>query len=69
MLANLAAEIARNKITRHDIARVLGTTYNTVSLKINGHYEFTVTEAQKIQKAFFPDLTIEYLFERQTEVV
>jgi len=69
MLANLAAEMTRNKITRYDIAKLLGNTYNTVSLKINGHYEFTVTEAQKIQKTYFPDLTMEYLFERQTEVV
>ena len=69
MLANLVAEMARNKITRYDIAKLLGNTYNTVSLKINGHYEFTVTEAQKIQKTYFPDLTMEYLFERQTEVV
>ncbi len=69
MLANLVAEMARNKITRYDIAKLLGNTYNTVSLKINGHYEFTVIEAQKIQKTYFPKLTMEYLFERQTEVV
>ncbi|HZK37426.1 MAG TPA: XRE family transcriptional regulator [Clostridia bacterium] len=69
MLANLAAEMTRNKVSRYDIAKLLGNTYNTVSLKINGHYEFTVAEAQKIQKTFFPHLTMEYLFERQEGAV
>lgn len=62
MLSNLVAEMARYKITRYQIADVLGLSYGTVSQKINGSYEFTVGEAKKIQEEFFPELSIEYLF-------
>lgn len=65
MLSNLVAEIARNKVSRYKIAEVLEVSYGTVNQKINGNYEFSVGEAKKIQEKFFPDLTIEYLFDKE----
>ena len=65
MLKNLVAEMARRQVTRRDIARTLGISYGTVIVKIKGSYDFTVSEAQKIRDAYFPDLTIEYLFAKE----
>lgn len=67
MLKNLLAEMIRKDVTRQQIADLLNLSYNTVSTKLNGHYEFSVEEARKIKSVFFPDLTIEYLFSKDEE--
>lgn len=65
MLHNLVAEMARKSITRYDLAELLGISYGTAVLKVNGNYEFSVAEAKKIKEVFFPDLSIEYLFSKE----
>ena len=65
MLHNLKAEMARHGITNSDIQRLLGCTERTVTNKITGRTAFFVWEAIRIRAAFFPALSIEYLFENE----
>ena len=62
MLCNLKAEMARKQIMSKDLANLLGINPTTISAKINSRSEFTFEEAQKIQRGFFPDLELQYLF-------
>ncbi len=63
MYKNLEAEFRRKDITRADVASALGINIATVSNKLNKPGRLKLGEAQAIKSAFFPDLTIEYLFE------
>lgn len=56
--------MARNNVRPKDIAELLKVRHATVYDKINGHYDFTFSEALKIKRHFFSDYDIEYLFER-----
>lgn len=67
MLRNLKAEMARQNITGQDIALFLKVREATVYDKINGRYDFKFTEALAIKRHFFPNCSLEYLFDR-TEV-
>ena len=62
MLWNLKAEMARRSVKCIDLASLLGVRPATISLKISCKSQFTFDEAQKIQKGFFPDLDLQYLF-------
>lgn len=62
MLHNLEAEMAREQVKKIDIARLLNLSPRSVYGKIAGESKFTTSEALKIQKTYFPELTIEYLF-------
>jgi len=64
MYRNLEAELVRNGLNRSDLAECLEVSYGTISAKMNGKYEFTLSEAIKIKNKFFSDLSIEYLFEK-----
>lgn len=64
MNRNLLAEMARRGIRPQDIQKVIGKTRDTVRNKLSGKRGFTVVEAFAIQKNFFPDLDVKYLFER-----
>lgn len=59
---NLRAELSRNGIKQKDVAKLLGVSELTVSKKINGKTSFTIDEAFLIQKTFFPNFTVDYLF-------
>ena len=63
MYRNLEAEIARQGMTKTQIAEQLGITLGTLSLKLNGKYKLTLPEAIRIKKILNVDLTIEYLFD------
>lgn len=67
MYRNLRAEMARNGLTMGDLAKALNVRRATISDKINGKYRFYYDECLKIKKTFFPDLSIEYLFEKDEE--
>lgn len=58
----LIGEMAKSKVTKEDIAKLLGIHWNSVANKINGSSSFYVAEAVKIRDAFFPDWKIEELF-------
>jgi DNA-binding XRE family transcriptional regulator len=62
MYKNLLAEMIRFGITKHQIADLLGITFNTISTKLKGEYEFTLKEARAIREIFFPQFSYEYLF-------
>ena len=62
---NLRAEMARKGLTMSDLADLLGVRHATISDKINGKFRFYYDEAVKIKNAFFPDLSLEYLFENE----
>lgn len=66
MLSNLEAEISRKKISREEIASGLGISTRSLYDKLKGRSQFNVEEAFKLQKLFFPDKEMDYLFE-QTE--
>lgn len=61
-MKNLMAEMARYGITIADIQRVLECSERTVRNKLNNERDFTVPEALKIRRVFFPNMTLEYLF-------
>ncbi len=62
MLWNLKAEMARRSVRCIDSANLLGVRPATISLKIGCKSQFTFDEAQSIQRNYFPDLELEYLF-------
>lgn len=61
---NLRNEMAKNKITQTRIAKFLGVSQNSLNMKIMGKTDFTMEEATKIQKEYFPKLTLDYLFKK-----
>ena len=63
MYRNLLAEMARKNITKKEIANFLDLRVATICDKIKGKYSFKLDEAFKIKKEFFPQLSVEYLFE------
>lgn len=66
MYPNVRAEMARNKITQEDIAKVLDRGIATVSLKLSGKYPITLSEAKKIKELLSCELSLEELFEEAT---
>lgn len=62
IFSNLRAEMARQKISIQDIAQVLEVNRDTASNKLSCKTPITLNEAFKINRAFFPDSNIEYLF-------
>lgn len=65
MFHNLEAEMARKKLTKLDIQKELGLSQSTFYSKSNGKNEFTLLEAQQIKNIFFPECSLDYLFERK----
>lgn len=61
MYNNLEAELKRKEITRENLAKELDCTISTISLKLNGKYDFTMGEAKKLKKLL--NCSIDYLFD------
>lgn len=59
---NLAAEMARNGVTEKDLAQEIGKSTDTIRNWMRGKGDFPVCKALVIQKKFFPQTTISYLF-------
>lgn len=62
MYPNLDAELARKKITRTQLAKILDINPGTLSLKLNGKAPLTLTECIEIKNAVGNQYSIEYLF-------
>ena len=62
MLWNLKAEMARRGVMCIDLANLLGVRPATISAKIGCKSQFSFEEAQRIQRNYFPDLELQYLF-------
>jgi plasmid maintenance system antidote protein VapI len=68
MFPNLKAEMARQNISSLKMSEYIGCTPKTFSSKMTGKTDFTRSEIFKIQKAFFPNFTVEYLFSEKRKV-
>lgn len=62
MYPNLKKELYLSGVTQVRIAKELGVGTNTLAKKMHGVTEFKASEMFAIQRAFFPNLTLEYLF-------
>jgi plasmid maintenance system antidote protein VapI len=65
MFNNLLAEMARNKISKRDVAMHLGVSEKTLRNYIDGSTKISWLDTLKIKNNYFPHLSLEYLF--QTE--
>ena len=63
MYRNLKAEMVRIGLTLEKMSPVLGITEGTLCAKLNYPNRLKYCECLKIRDNFFPDLTIDYLFE------
>lgn len=63
-LKNLKAEMARFGISNAVMGEKIGKTGKTVNEKVSGLTQFGVDDAIAIRDAFFPGMTLEYLFAR-----
>jgi len=62
--ANINAEMVRRRIRKPEVAKALGISGKTFRNKLQGKTEFTFAEVQAVRDTFFPELSLEYLFER-----
>lgn len=62
---NFVGEIAKRGIKKTDVAQAANMCTKTLREKIVGKSEFSLGEATIIRDTFFPDQTLEYLFERK----
>lgn len=62
MYNNLEAELKRKRIRRVDLAHKLGIAISTVSEKLNGKSEISLSLAYKIKKILATEMPIEELF-------
>ena len=62
MYQNLISEMARNLITKRDMAKKLGIHENTLKNKLAGKTRFDVDEGFAIRREYFPHLSLDYLF-------
>ena len=62
MFPNLDAEMARKKITRGQLAKIIKKTPTTLSLKLNGKAPMTLAECVEIKNVLNTELSIDYLF-------
>lgn len=69
MYSNLRIEMIKKNITVTDIAKTLNKRRSTVGDKINGKYRMHVDEAFAIKDAFFPESSIDYLFDASDQSV
>lgn len=64
MFANLYVEMKKAKITQVQLSALLGITNRALNLKMRGG-DFTSDEMFRIKETFFPEKTLEYLFDRE----
>ena len=64
MLKNLPSIMANENIGVEDLAKILGVHRNTITKKIEGASELTLSEIEKI-KIIFSKYSWDYLFARE----
>lgn len=62
MFSNLRAEMARKQVTIQEIASTIGVGRDAASQKLSGKTPITLAEAFKIERGYFPDSDVHYLF-------
>lgn len=67
MFENLKAEMARINLSMRDLSKdkELDLSYESIRNKFNGTTEWVKREMWHIKKKYFPDKSIEYLFEQK----
>lgn len=70
MKHKLKAVLERYDKTQNDLADLLGLTYQTISIKLNGHKDFTQTEIFKIMVMFnlTPEEVVDIFFNTKDRV-
>lgn len=63
---NLKGEMAKKGVSIEELAKLLNIHRNSVANKLNGDTPFTIDEAFKIHEAYFPQLSLNFLFEKGT---
>ena len=62
MFSNLRAEMARKNLTIIHMAKSINMNRDTLGKKLSGKSPLYLDEAFEINKKFFPETTITYLF-------
>ncbi len=62
----LVSEIAKRKIKKKSVAHAAGISYKALYNKMNGLAPFTLDEALAVRKTFFPDISTDDLFAKDT---
>lgn len=65
MFPNLKAEMARQNITQSYLAKEIGVTEGTMSLKLNGKNALSLEEAKKIRNILNVKESLDYLFKKE----
>lgn len=68
MFKNLRAEMARLGVSGKEVAAGIQISERSFSKKMRGETEFTRTEMLKIHRNYFPQCSIDYLFEMTAQV-
>lgn len=63
MFPNLRAEMARHRLSIKDLAACIGVSENAFRNRLAGKTEFTMLEIVRIKRAFFKNLSLDYLFD------
>lgn len=63
----LIGGLAMRSITKTKVAETLGISPRTLYSKLVGETEFTLSEANVIQRQFFPDVRQDKLFRRSDD--
>lgn len=63
MLSNLRTEMYKRKITGKNISKCINRSEKAVSNKIHEKHDFTRNEMFLIKSNFFPEFSLDYLFE------
>lgn len=63
---NLKGEMAKKGVTIEEVSKLLGIHRNSVANKLNGDSSFTIEEAFKVHDVYFPQMSLNYLFETET---
>ena len=59
----LEAEMILRHVTRLNLKDCIKLKYNTLCKKVNGELRFSLDEAIRIQETFFPDVSVNQLFQ------
>lgn len=68
-LDNLEKEMKDKKISRREIASLLGLSYRTIHSRFNGESEWAYSECVKVRDTYFPDMELSYLFATEEQEV
>lgn len=60
----LCGLIAQKGIKKNAVAKAIGISPHTLSIRLRGESEFTISQALTIKRVFFPDMGVETLFKR-----